>query len=262
MKLVYYFIVLVLCGVTITLIKDATVISIVTGIVSSIIFIILDSILVNIRNPKIWWISLRYANTRIRLSLSYLFRIKVDGQYLLVRGSRFRNQFQPVGGVFKRLPNSSTFFNSIEALDDDLIPIDRTSKDDLRLRIKGRYLIKFLNWFNSEQDREVCPWREFYEELIEPGFLPGNVFPYIFYRRIKKCETPLRYSEHAQSLELLIAEIYEVVLTPEQEESLKQMLTRQSDEYIWADEDRIRRRGAVPRNNLDINISAHSAWIL
>jgi hypothetical protein len=261
MKLIYYFIVLILCGVSITLIKDATVISIVAGIASSILFVILDSI-VNIKNPKIWWISIRYANTRIRLSLSYLFRIKIDNQYLLVRGSRFRNQFQPVGGVFKKLPNSLAFFNSIEALDDDLIPIDKTSKDDLRIRIKGRYLIKFLNWFNSGQDREVCPWREFYEELIEPEFLPRNVFPHIFYRYIKRYGAPLRYSEPAQSLELLIAEIYEVVLTSEQEESLKRMLTKQSDEYIWVDEDRIRRRGVVPKSNLDINISTHSAWIL
>jgi hypothetical protein len=262
MKLVYYFIALVLCGISIALIKDATAISIVAGIASSILFVILDGALVNIKDPKKFWISLRYPNIYIRLSVSYLFRIKIDGQYLLLRGNRFRNQFQPVGGVFKRLPNSSAFFNSIEALDDDLIPSDKTSKDDLRIRIKGKYLIKFLSWFNSGNDRELCPWREFYEELVEPGFLPGSVFPYIYYRHIRRYEAPLRYSEIAQSLELIIAEIYEVILTPEQEESLKQMLNKQNDAYIWVDEDRIRRRGAIQKNKLDINISTHSVWIL
>ena len=41
--------------------------------------------------------------------------------------------------------------------------VDET--DDLRIFIKGRYLLKFMEWFDSMKDREYDPYREFCEEL-------------------------------------------------------------------------------------------------
>nr|WP_241158244.1 hypothetical protein [Adlercreutzia sp. ZJ138] len=35
------------------------------------------------------------------MSAAYLFRIKVGGKYLLIRGNRIKDQYQPVGGVYK-----------------------------------------------------------------------------------------------------------------------------------------------------------------
>jgi hypothetical protein len=193
--------------------------------------------------------------------MSYLFRIKVEGKYLLVRGARLP-QFQPVGGVFKRYTTSNGFFSRIEGLDDDTIPLDQTSKDDLRIRIKGRHLVTFLDWFNSRKEREISCWREFYQELIEPGYLSQDSFPFINYQYVKRHEYPLRYSDPAQSLELLIAEIYELIPTTEQEAFLKRMSTIENSNFIWVDEDRIRRRGAIPKKDLTLNISEHSRLIL
>lgn len=50
---------------------------------------------------------------QIRFSCAYLFRIKVDGRYFLVRDEQRRNHFQPVGGVYKYLDkNILNIFNA------------------------------------------------------------------------------------------------------------------------------------------------------
>ena len=40
-------------------------------------------------------------NTEVRISFAYLFRIKVNGKYFLVRNERGTGKYQPVGGVYK-----------------------------------------------------------------------------------------------------------------------------------------------------------------
>jgi hypothetical protein len=260
-KLAFYLVVLLVCVVSLSIFTDVAFIGIVIGIISSILFIYIDTIASNLESLKYWWISIRYRNTYIRLSISYLFRIKVDGKYLLVRSARFP-QFQPVGGVFKRYPTSTSFFQRINALDDDLLPIDQKSKDDLRIRVKGKYVIEFLKWFNSGKEREISGWREFCEELIRPDYLPQDLFPFIHYQYIRRYEHPLRYSDYAQSREIFIAEIYELVPTDEQEKFLREMSKTESDNFVWVDEDRIRRRGAIPKQDYMLRISEHSQWIL
>ena len=61
---------------------------------------------------KTWFdTQIRYREKNIRLSFSYLFRIEVDGKYLLVRGHRMNNQFQPIGGVYKVYDEGKSFLN-------------------------------------------------------------------------------------------------------------------------------------------------------
>ena len=232
------------------------------GVASAIIFLLVQTISGNLGHLSYLWYSIRYQNTRIRLSVSYLFRIKVNGKYFLIKGKRF-DQFQPVGGVFKRYPSSEVFFKSINALDDNLIPIDEKSDGDLRIRIKGSGLISFLKWFNSMDGREISGWREFYEELISTNIFPESIFPYISYQYVRRYSHPIRYSSYAQSKEILIAEIYELLPTPQQEKFLYEMVNSKSHEYIWADSARITRRGTVPGQQYQsVNISEHSSWIL
>lgn len=260
-KFFVYIFALIICVVIIFFITDAIMVGIIAGIISSILFLFLDSIGGNTKSFKYWWASLRYRNTYIRLSISYLFRIKCNDNYLLVRGGRNTWQFQPVGGVYKRLPSSNSFFKKAEILDDDLIPIDKTSKDDLRIRVKGKHLLSFLKWYDSSIERETSPWREFFEELVEPGYLDSKVFPCIFYEHLRRYEHPLRFSDWSQSPEILIAEIYELVASPEQEALLIQMYETENENYLWADEERIRRRGAMPRKGNEIVISPTAIWM-
>lgn len=203
-----------------------------------------------------------YKSKDIRISISYLFRIKVKGKYLLVRGERIKRQFQPVGGVYKVLPEAIETFNKLRIKDDDCIPIDDNSENDLRLRVKGENIPKFLKWYNSGRQREVSVFREFYEELIRTGILERDIFPYINYRHIYRKQTDIRFSDYFNCYEILIAEVFELIPDKQQEKELiKLMVEQENQKYIWVDEKTIRSRG-VSTEHLDQFISKTSQWII
>ena len=83
-------------------------------------------------------------NELIRCSISGLFRIEVNGLFLLIQGHRLRHQFQPVGGVFKRYQTAKRFLSDLGVLDDDKIRVDDDNRDDLRIRVPAPRLIEFL----------------------------------------------------------------------------------------------------------------------
>jgi hypothetical protein len=216
----------------------------VTGVMIGIVLPLIDALAANARYIKIIWYSLKFRNKTIRLSISYLFRIKVDEKYLLVKGNRWP-QYQPVGGVYKFSPDAKAFMDDIGARTDDLVPVDAVSLNDLRIRIPGKNVVKFVLWFESGRSRESSPWREFYEELVKPGLLPLADFPFIMENFIRREMLPIRFSDYAQSQELFIADIYELDPTPEQLVALRGLDATDNGYIFWATEDQIRRRGAV-----------------
>ncbi|MEV1199260.1 SMODS-associated NUDIX domain-containing protein [Microbispora rosea] len=72
---------------------------------------------------------------------------------------------------------SARRWNKIGALDDNLVPIDGISENDLRIRVAVKNLVSFIRWFESDEARETSPWREFYEELIKSAICPAKIFP-------------------------------------------------------------------------------------
>ena len=104
--------------------------------------------------------SFRLRKRYVRVSFSYLFRIEDRGKYLLVRGKRFSHQLQPVGGVYKLSGTARQRLLEWRVQDDDLIPLDEASENDIRLRVPGRNLLAFVRWFERGTDRETSPWRE------------------------------------------------------------------------------------------------------
>jgi len=228
-------------------------------------FFVIDIIKTALENHSdlLLWLKCKtcYANKDIRISASYLFRIKIDGKYLLIRGARIKSQFQPVGGVYKRLPEAVDFFNKLKIRDDDCIPIDHSSKDDLRLRMSGKNIPTFINWYKSGRQREDSVFREFYEELIRSGILSGEVFPYINYRYIYRKQTGISYVDYFSCYEILIADIYELMPDERQKEELIKLMNYKSSNYIWAEEKMIRSKG-VSSSSLDQKISETSKWIL
>lgn len=163
----------------------------------------------------------------------------------------------------KRLPEGTSSLLDFEATDDDLMPIDKTSKNDLRIVIgNGRYLFNFMRWYQSGRGRETDCWREFYEELVAPGILPGDIFGYVSTRHLRRHVTPVSFSNHVQKYERLIAEIYELIPTADQEAALRRLQKTASSEYIFATEDQIRREGVIPGQPTKRKISTTSSWIL
>jgi len=260
-RFVFYLIVMVICGF-LAFNASQPFDGIAGGILGGIILMGLDIIFNNIDRFKYLWESVWYWRRHIRLSISYLYRIKIDGKYLLVKGNRIKGQYQPVGGVIKRYSSSKEFFDSIDAKDDDMIPIDTTSQNDLRIRIPGNKISQFMRWFDSAKGREIDAWREFYEELIDSGILPASKFGYIQTNYICRHVSSIKFSPHAQISERLIAEIYEAIPSEEQENELRNLMAVQSDKYIWAKEERIRRLGVEPGQSLGISIAPTAEWTL
>jgi hypothetical protein len=224
---------------------DGGAFSVAGGFAVAFATLLIDTALVHGRYFKLAWYGVRTWRGHVRVSASYLYRIRVDNRYLLVKGNRF-DQYQPVGGVYKSHSSSSGRRNELKVLTDNLLVPDAVSEEDLRVRVPGRNLLAFVRWFEEGRGREVDGWREFFEELIASGILPGDAFGFVKYDVVERYHHPLRYSEWAQSQELLVADILELLPTPEQLTHLKNLMSHSDPRYLWATEDQIRRRGAVP----------------
>ncbi|MEU2586731.1 hypothetical protein ABZ612_28020 [Streptomyces avermitilis] len=262
LRLAIYFLLALGSGVASFFITNSTVVNMTAGLSMGLAVPVFEQIAQNWERVRILWYSLRYRNQSIRISTSYLFKIYIDGKYLLIRGSRWRNQFQPVGGVHKVSPQGSALLSAMDVTDDDLIPVDAASYRDLRVRVPGKNLFQFFQWLDSRVGREDSPWREFQEELLASGILPQDKFPHIMHNYLKHEVDPIRWSEWAQAFEILVADIYELVPTPEQTQAFKDLAATQNAEIAWVTAEQIKRRGIIPGQPPSIEISAHSRRIL
>ncbi|WP_319462508.1 hypothetical protein [Micromonospora sp. RTP1Z1] len=232
-----------------------------SGLVTGAAIPLIDSVMQNRRWLKLVWFSLVYRRQSIRLSISYLYRIKIDGLYLLTQGKRF-NTYIPVGGVYKYAESARQHLDHLGILTDDLVPVDESSKNDLRIRVPGKNLVAFFRWFESGESRETSPWREFWEELVDEGLVSAHAFPWIFERKVRRHVTPIRYSKIAQSREIFVADIYELDATTEQAKELERLRNGANPSILWVDANQIRRRGVVPGKKQEYEIGEPAEWVL
>lgn len=213
---------------------------IVLGIAGGMLLNIILFIINNKHYAKVWWYSkIKYRKEDIRLSLSYLFKIKHRNRYLLVKGNVVANQLQPVGGVYKYFPQAKSFLDDLKVRDDDKVDMNGSRRDDFRLRIKGTDLLEFLKWYNSKKDREVSAWREFCEELVKPKILSFDNFAHIQYRYIRTEKVEFTYSDHYDCIEYKMYDIYEPLFTEKQLTEIDAIYTENEDyskEYAWVSE--------------------------
>lgn len=187
-------------------------------------------------------------DTIIRISFAYLYRIKIGNKYLLVKNERGTGKYQPVGGVYKlKETEKIELKNRYHVKDDNKISIDESSRDDYRLRIENKYLRKFVRRFNKKAERERVDnlGREFKEELVEKGIIAWSQITYRFCGRHM---TEIRFGEHFQIYELLLADVVELILSAEQERDLRLLMTQHSDTYCFVTAEEI--------TSLGINIAA------
>lgn len=205
-------------------------------------------------------------DTPIRISFAYLFRIMIDGKYFLIKNARGTGKFQPVGGVYKMYDAEAQYLrHRFYATDDNSIPMDRSSKGDYRLRLKNRYLRKFVKRFDKTRDRESIQnlSREFREELISTGILGGPEFDVLAYSECGRHFTELHFSEHFQCYELLMADIVELHLTAVQEEKFRELMETRSTKYCFATSDEIESLGVkIGTEDLRETIGDHTKKIL
>ena len=161
---------------------------------------------------KIYYQSLIRWNKNIRLSCAYLFRIRYNNKYLLIKGNRI-NQYQPVGGVYK-------YYDSFNGLKENLELKDESESHfyengDLRLVTIGKHLVKFLDWFDTKRNREITVIRELIEELEPSGISIENLIKQSQVEYLKTVKEPITFSTHFQMDELKIFEIFEVKIPKE-----------------------------------------------
>lgn len=233
------------------------------GLAASVGLLLVDSAISNVGFARITWYAIRNWRRPIRISASYLFRIRVDDGYVLVWGGRFGGHFQPVGGVYKHHESATGRFIEFGVLPDSALGRDAASRRDLRLRLPGRHLVAWVRWFESGRNRELDAWREFYEELIATNILPQSIFPFIEYELIERKYNKLRYSAWAECKELLIADILEARLTEPQSQSLRTALSTHPAQLRLFGEEEIRRRGVKEvAASQPTQVSEHASWIL
>lgn len=201
--------------------------------------------------------------TTIRISFAYLYRIKVSDKYLLVKNERGTGKYQPVGGVYKLKESEKIELkNRYHVKDDNKVSIDNSSRDDYRLRLENKYLRKFVRRFNRGAERErvdnLC--REFNEELVKTDIVN---WCQITYRFCGRHMTELKFGDHFQIHELLLADVVELIPTTEQEKDLQILLGQHSDNYRFVTAEEIISLGInTATGNLVESIGDHTKKIL
>ena len=77
--------------------------------------------------------------------MSYLYRIKINDKYLLVKNNNY-GHYQLVGGKYKILSDTrSLLIKEFDAIDDPKLPNKGLMKDDFALYIPAKYALKFID---------------------------------------------------------------------------------------------------------------------
>ena len=173
-------------------------------------------------------------DTPIMISFAYLFRIQIGGEYLLVKNGQGIGKFQPVGGVYKMSDQELLYLkNKFEVCGDNKTNKRVFEKQDYRLRFQAKHLKKFVKRFDSElSERERLDdlSREFTEELVKEGIVEWQE---ISYRYCGRHFTDICFSKHFQIYELLMADIVELIPTPEQLADLQHLKDECTENSIY-----------------------------
>ena len=223
----------------------------------------LDSFLMNINRIKLWFLSnIMYRKKRIRVSMSYIYRIHINDKYLLVKNSKW-DFYQPVGGVYKILPTDIGFLKDNFGWENDpLLPTNSIKKNDLRGSIPMSKLISFLDWFKLQKNREISHWREFYEELIRTNILSSENFPHIEYRFVGTILTPIQKCYKLKNwAEIISYDVFDLIANANQEIELINTQKMNNKDFVWLDEETILKDGRINKDE-EIKIGQHTKWTI
>ena len=209
------------------------------------------------KNLKVYAHTLFRRNTDYRISAAYLFKIQIDNKYLLIKGNRIE-QFQPVGGVYKYYNSFGDKYNQMQLRQDD--DSNFYENGDLRIYVKGKFLQKFLNWFESKENREYTVEREFREELIKTGVLQEEILKDVRFEYVRRVIKGIEFSSHFKCFQVLIFDIFNVHIDNENAlEQIKKYVSENGD-LTLVSFDEIERE-CVSINGKSVKIGAHTKEI-
>ncbi len=189
-------------------------------------------------------------NKEIIVTVSYLFRIKVDEKYLLVYNSKYdMEMYQPVGGKYKIF---SFGYEKLKELGvnfkgDDQMDKDKSTENDIRGIILGKNIFKFIEWFESGKGREISVEREFREELIQSKILDIKVFPYA---NVVFCDSKIFYKNedpyHKKPI-FKYFEVFDIKLNDQQTDFIRNLSDKKEKKYIKLSEREIKHIQSISR---------------
>ena len=182
--------------------------------------------------------SLIHWNKDVRFSIAYLYKIKINDKYLLIKGSKIE-QLQPIGGVYKTCSSFSTIERKLNIIFESEQGF--YERNDLRFCTKGKNIRKVLKWFDSRENREVAVYREFYEEIIKNNVLPIEVL---------------------SSMEIeFLKIIYEIHLTNEDVDMICKYVEEKNDLIKLVDREDIEKE-CINIRGKSFKIGSHSQYII
>lgn len=196
----------------------------------------------------------------IRFSCAYLFRICINGKYFLVRDEQGRGTFQPVGGVYKYI--DKTILHKFNATQCMRFGANTDLDYDIRLIVPRSSANKFNRWYNQEKGREnqTNLYREFKEEVLDRiDLIDSKVFEEIKYRCCGTITEADRMNEN--DMQIRIADIVELIPTPEQSKAFQTLIEHESDVYRFATKEEIYELGRIGGNQIQ-TISPHTKKVL
>ena len=229
-----------------------------TNLISSGICFLIGIFAANYRRIGLFVKSLIHWSEDIRFSVAYLYKIKIDDKYLLIRGSKIE-QLQPVGGVYKVCSSFSTIERNLNIIFEN--ERDFYEKEDLRFCTKGKNISKVLNWFDSRENREVAVYREFYEEIVKNNILPIEVLSSMKIEFLKQIKPKMVYSRHFKKNEILLFDIYEIHLPDEYIDMISKYVKEGNDLIKLVDREDIEKE-CVNIRGKSFKIGTHSQHII
>ncbi|MCA8833346.1 SMODS-associated NUDIX domain-containing protein [Hymenobacter pini] len=240
----------------------ALAVSMLVNVITTPVFAAMVELFFNFHRLPLRIKTLWYWNKEVRISIAYLFRIQVNGKYLLVK-NRKRNYYQLVGGAYKAFDSAKPTFTKYRVNPDRQFTTSHgVAKSDLRFMVPGWHVLSMIDWFNSQKDRETSQWREFCEELLTTGILDKHLFRYVDYAYVTTIQTPMRRAKRLPNQEILIFEIYDVLPTTEQQAALEELFAAgDTDQVKWASRDLIETLGTDHASEVTpYEIGAHTKW--
>ena len=229
-----------------------------TNLISSGICFLIGIFAANYRRIGLFVKSLIHWSEDIRFSVAYLYKIKIDDKYLLIKGSKIE-QLQPVGGVYKVCSSFSTIERNLNIIFEN----ERGfyEKEDLRFCTKGKNIGKVLNWFDSRENREVAVYREFYEEIVKNNILPIEVLSSMKIEFLKQIKPRMAYSRRFKKNEILLFDIYEIHLPDEYIDMISKYVKEGNDLIKLVDREDIEKE-CVNIRGKSFKIGTHSQHII
>ena len=232
--------------------------NILVALIGSVITMIVNYLVLNRKYLRILSKTMLHRNKPYRITYAYLFRVRIDNKYLLIKGNRI-NQFQPLGGVYKYYDSFKLLFEKweVNSEKDNNFYEDR----DLRIFVKGKYIPGLLKWIDSGKNRECDHLREFYEELIVTGFLSEDILAKVNFEYLKRINTGVHYSTHFKCDEI---SIFDIIDTGEIDDEVKKTIIdniEKHDNYVLVSQEEIEKE-CFYYNGLSTKIGKQCKYIV